>query len=177
MSHISTIGLPTCGILIATCLYGWGCFVLLNYQTSSEGCIVLFWLTDCWPKPSQQSLLSQQSQIGLGASLRKNPEVCQLRYLLYLMYFLLKNWYAVQSKGCFYADRDGTVASHQYHLELTRDTQIWLTIHSTAGSKIGMIVQEHGGPLANHKCNYHIYCFAVWSLQGAYGTGCKYVHV
>ncbi|KAJ8040221.1 EF-hand calcium-binding domain-containing protein 7 [Holothuria leucospilota] len=39
----------------------------------------------------------------------------------------LKSWSHVSSKGCFYFDESGKIVSHQYRLQLSSKTKIWLT--------------------------------------------------
>ena len=40
----------------------------------------------------------------------------------------LKAWHHTQSKGCFHLDEDNLLISHQYMLELSTTTALWLTV-------------------------------------------------
>ncbi|XP_072031598.1 EF-hand calcium-binding domain-containing protein 7-like [Amphiura filiformis] len=40
----------------------------------------------------------------------------------------LKSWHHTQSKGCFHLDEDNLLISHQYVLELSTATALWLTV-------------------------------------------------
>ncbi|XP_042540390.1 EF-hand calcium-binding domain-containing protein 7 isoform X2 [Dipodomys spectabilis] len=40
----------------------------------------------------------------------------------------LKDWQCVQSKGCFFLEEDGEIISHQYKMQITQKSMVYLTI-------------------------------------------------
>ncbi|XP_015775882.1 PREDICTED: EF-hand calcium-binding domain-containing protein 7-like [Acropora digitifera] len=48
----------------------------------------------------------------------------------------LKDWSRVFSKGSFFISMDGVISSHQYKLQIPRDSEVFITIHQMAKSKV-----------------------------------------
>lgn len=48
----------------------------------------------------------------------------------------LKDWNRVFSKGSFFISMDGVISSHKYKLQIPRDSEVFITIHQMAKSKV-----------------------------------------
>nr|XP_032826590.1 EF-hand calcium-binding domain-containing protein 7 [Petromyzon marinus]XP_032826591.1 EF-hand calcium-binding domain-containing protein 7 [Petromyzon marinus]XP_032826592.1 EF-hand calcium-binding domain-containing protein 7 [Petromyzon marinus] len=64
-------------------------------------------------RPSVSSMVS----VSAGKARGKLPEPKNL-----------KDWKHIRSKGCFFVEEDGSLASHHYRLELTQPTSVYITV-------------------------------------------------
>ncbi|CAH3028546.1 unnamed protein product [Porites evermanni] len=48
----------------------------------------------------------------------------------------LKDWSHVSSKGGFFIDNDGVISSHEYKLQINRDTDVFITIQPSPNKKV-----------------------------------------
>ncbi|XP_071841818.1 EF-hand calcium-binding domain-containing protein 7-like isoform X1 [Apostichopus japonicus] len=75
---------------------------------------------------SQASLKKAESTPDLPRVNKTLPAVAQLKATI-SQPENLKSWMHVSSKGCFYFDESGKITSHQYRLQLSTKTKVWLT--------------------------------------------------
>lgn len=93
---------------------------------------------------SQASLKKTESTSKSPRSVPMLPAVAQLKSTISEP-DNLKSWTHVSSKGCFYFDESGKIVSHQYRLQLSSKTKVWLTTRplslqqSVASSNKGVV--------------------------------------
>ena len=54
-------------------------------------------------------------------------ETCN-EYSLKKFFPLFQEWHCVQSKGCFFLEEDGEIISHQYKMQISQRSLVYVTI-------------------------------------------------